>query len=292
MMLQRRLAISFSGGETSAYMTKIILEKYRFLYDVILILFMNTSRENESCLEFVNNCDEFIFKPLGYSSIWLEAVPVVGDRIRSQARVVNYRTAKRDGSVYESVIQKYGIPNRSYPHCNRELKLSPFKSFLESIGWKIGSYDIAIGIRSDEIDRMIPSAKQKRIVYPLIQWEPTRKPQINSWFRSQSFRLDEKSYRGNCKDCWKKSFRKLYTIANETPEDFEFSHRMETLYGYNKGVKRVFFRTGKSAVDILDAARALHFIPAGDDSQIYDVELDQAGGCDGETCEIVGEDLE
>jgi hypothetical protein len=289
--VQRRLAISFSGGETSAYMTWLILSKYRHLYDVIVILFMNTSRENEACLEFVDRCDRLLFRPLGQGVIWLEAVTHHNERRKCSARVVTYETACRDGSVYEDMIRKYGIPNKSYPHCNRELKLSPFTSFLELCGWSIGSYDTAIGIRADEIDRMVKGHKEKRIVYPLIQWEPTTKRQINGWFRDQPFRLDQPGYRGNCKDCWKKSFRKLYTIANETPEDFDFSLRMEALYGYLRGVKRVFFRENKPAYQILHEARTLKFEPATDDAQVYDPELDVGGACDGgESCELFSQD--
>lgn len=283
----RRLAISFSGGETSAYMTKTILEEFSHLYDDIVITFMNTSRENEECYEFVDRCDREIFQPLGASVVWLEAVPRHGERKRSAARIVDYKTAARDGSVYEDMIKKYGIPNKAYPHCNRELKLSAFTSYLEDIGWKPGDYDIAIGIRADEIDRIALNSVQKRIVYPLIKWKPTTKKNVNTYFRDAPFRLSQKGYDGNCKDCWKKSFRKLYTIANEAPEKFDFSSRMEELYGTLKGDRRVFYRGNRSAKDIVHEARTKEFVPADDDAVIYDIELDTGGDCDGgESCEI------
>jgi len=288
-----RLAISFSGGETSAFMTQLILSRAKDRYDEILVLFMNTSRENEAALIFVDRCDREIFAPLGHRVVWLEAVPVFGKRERCQGRVVSFETAARDGSVYEGVIQKYGIPNMSYPHCNRELKLSPFTSYLETVGWSIGTYDIAIGIRVDEIDRMIEDRVKKRIVYPLIQWWPTTKQQINAHFRGAPFRLEQPGYRGNCKDCWKKSFRKLYTIADETPECFSWTQDMEEKYGTLKGDKRVFFRKNKSASDILREAATTYFIKAENDAEVYptqyNLDLDTGGGC-GDSCDIFSDE--
>jgi hypothetical protein len=289
----RRLAISFSGGETSARMTHLILSEYQHHYDEILIIFMNTSRENEPCLEFVNRCDLELFAPFGHRVVWLEAVVRHDERKRCDARVVTFETAARDGAVYEDVIRKYGIPNKAYPHCNRELKLSPFTSYLESIGWQIGKYDIAIGVRADEIDRMAKNAKEKRIVYPCIQWQKITKKNVNTWFSGQPFRLEQPGYRGNCKDCWKKSYRKLYTIAKETPMDFIWSIQMEQKYGTLKGDPRVFFRSNTPAIEVVRAAYETDFRPAEDDSVVYDVELDQGGACDGgESCEIFNTDGE
>lgn len=285
----KRLAISFSGGETSAFMSYLVLTKYAEQYDQIEIIFMNTSRENEATLIFVDQCDRLLFKPLGFSVVWLEAVVYHNERRRCGAKIVNFETASRNGSVYEEVIRKYGIPNKSYPHCNRELKLSPFTSYLKDSGWMPGSYDIAVGIRADEIDRMALNREEKRIVYPLISWEPTRKPQINKWFSNRPFRLNLKGYQGNCKDCWKKSFRKLYTIACETPRHFDFSINMEAKYSKLRGDERVFFRGNTNAEKVLfDGLSKIgtDFKFAKDDSIIYDEELDAGGSCDGgETCE-------
>lgn len=43
-----RCLISFSGGETSAYMTQWMLKEK--LYDEYLVVFANTGQENEACL--------------------------------------------------------------------------------------------------------------------------------------------------------------------------------------------------------------------------------------------------
>ena len=56
------------------------------------------------------------------------------------------------------------------------------------------------------------------------------KQKINYWWNNQPFRLKLKSYQGNCKWCWKKSFLKLHKIASENPDAFDFPIRMENKY--------------------------------------------------------------
>jgi 3'-phosphoadenosine 5'-phosphosulfate sulfotransferase (PAPS reductase)/FAD synthetase len=50
----RRLLVSFSGGETSALMTKLCHERLSDQYDEILTVFSNTGQEDEATLEFVD----------------------------------------------------------------------------------------------------------------------------------------------------------------------------------------------------------------------------------------------
>lgn len=59
-MSDRRLLISFSGGETSALMTKRILESnsMRSEYDEVRVVFANTGQENEQTLVFVDRCEK------------------------------------------------------------------------------------------------------------------------------------------------------------------------------------------------------------------------------------------
>ncbi|MBB76595.1 MAG: hypothetical protein CMJ75_18980 [Planctomycetaceae bacterium] len=288
----RRLFISFSGGETSAFMAQWLLANRADHYDEIVCLFANTGQENEATLRFVQQCDE----AFGLNVVWLEAV-VQPKGKGCTFKVVNHETASRNGEPFEAVIARYGIPNKSYPHCTRELKLNPMLAYLKSIGWQPGSYDTAIGIRADEIDRMSARAKQKRLIYPLISHVEMTKPRINHWWQRQPFRLQLKGYEGNCKWCWKKSLRKHLTLLNEHPDWYEFPERMEREYplaGHNlDGNARVFFREGRSTEDLRAMAAAGGFAPARDDAQVYEdqltLDLDSSNGCS-ESCEIDFED--
>ena len=49
----KKLSISFSGGKTSAYMTKWLMDNKKQDYDEIVVTFANTGQENEETLEFV-----------------------------------------------------------------------------------------------------------------------------------------------------------------------------------------------------------------------------------------------
>lgn len=291
MSALRRLLISFSGGETSARMTKLIHERLAVQYDEIVTVFANTGQENEQTLEFVHRCDQ----TWAWNVVWVEAVTDPRHGKGVTARVVNFETACRDGSVFEDVIAKYGICGPGFLHCTRELKENVIRSYCRSIGWDSGTYDTAIGIRIDEIDRINPKAREKRLIYPLARQFPHTKNEVNAFWTRQGFRLELKGYQGNCKWCWKKSLRKHLTIMSETPEAFDFPERMEQLYpmaGSNpRNEEKRFFRNRLKVADIRRLAAEGKFTPADDDAQItqfdmfHGMELDVGGGCE-ESCEV------
>lgn len=285
----RRLAISFSGGETSAYMTRWALENWKNRYDEIVVVFMNTGQEHEETLRFVYRCDQYF----GFGTTWIEAIVHHNQRKSATHRVVNFETANRDGLIFKQAIQKYGIPNTSWPHCTRVLKQEPFRSYLNSIGWKTGTYDTAVGIRADEADRISARAKKDRIVYPLITHHPMTKRDITRWWSQQDFRLPLESWKGNCLWCWKKSLRKHLTNLQENPSWYDFPEAMERQYGtvgaeFKKNPDsepRVFFRGRRSTQDLrAEAAAAEHSPPA--DSNEFDPILDVGGACGEESCEV------
>ena len=278
-MSREKLLISFSGGRTSAYMTHKILSEMSEKYET-KVVFANTGQEHENTLRFVDQCDRL----LGFDTIWVEAVPQEG-RKSSAHKVVSYTNASKLGEPYEAVIQKYGIPNKAYPHCTRELKLNPIGSYMKSIGWKSGAYRTAVGIRSDEMRRVRASAETKKIVYPLVDWFPKTKSEINAWWNEQSFYLELQEHQGNCTWCWKKSSSKLLRLVKESPEVFLFPKRMEETYGlagHNvDGTHRVFFREHTSVDRLFELANK--FCP--DEYVFPALNENEDSGC-GESCEL------
>lgn len=287
--MKNKLLISFSGGETSAYMLYYILNLWskRDQYEII-VLFANTGEENEETLIFIEKCS----KLFNVEVIWLEAVFHKEYRKGTTHRIVNFETATRGKDLFEEMIKVYGIPNQAYPHCNRELKLQPIKSYLRSIGWK--DYYTAIGIRNDEIDRVNAKHKELRLIYPLVTDKPMTKAKINFWWSQQTFRLNLKHYQGNCKTCWKKGFPKLYTIAKETPEFFDSFNYLENKYANfiplsrDQSVKGItFFRDNKSAKEILEESKHFNGIVRDDSAQLnYQTSLLDI---DTESCDIFAE---
>jgi len=290
--MKPKLAISFSGGRTSAVMTKLCVEKFKDTHD-IAITFANTGSEHENTLKFVDQCD----KHFGWNVVWIEAVvnPERGKGIRH--KVVTYETAARDGEPLEADFAKHGLPGPGWLHCTRDTKELPIKDYLKSLGWKWGEFWIAIGIRSDEMDRVSQNREKLKFVYPLVDAGWT-KEDVKAECMSWPFDLDLKGeHYGNCTWCWKKSLRKHMTLALESPEVFDFPRRMEEKYSHitttnDPNMSRQMFRKNMTTVDIIEMARTTDFEPYVDidQSQLfsqanYDVFLDTGSAC-GESCEI------
>lgn len=250
-----RLLVSFSGGRTSAFMMKKLRDGYSDAFEMIFV-FANTSQEDEETLIFVDRCA----KEWNIPVVWIEAVVHHDEAKGCTHRIVDFKSACRDGSVFEEVIKKYGIPNKAYPHCTRELKLNPIRSYCGSLGWT--EYKSAVGIRMDEPRRYLKSYVDSNIVHPLVNWFPTTKADIFDWWRGQPFDLNLQEIWGNCVWCWKKSVRKHVNLIQETPEVFDFPRRMEAQYGlagHNvDGTKRVFFREHRSTVHLFELAKLLN----------------------------------
>jgi len=256
-MMKKRLNVSFSGGRTSAYMTKMLLENYADEYD-FLVTFANTGQEHEATLEFVRDCDKY----LGFNTVWLEAI--VSDDAGTAHIEVDYNTAARNGRPFVDVVAKYGISNQAWPHCTRELKLQPMTKYLKSVGWS--DCDHAIGIRVDETRRVSKTAELKRIVYPMVDWFPTTKQGVIDFWQSMPFDLGREQFPphglperlGNCVWCWKKSYHKLIANVREDRSIFDFPNMLEREYGNcgknEDGFERVFFRGNRSTQDVLAMA--------------------------------------
>jgi hypothetical protein len=290
---KKRILISFSGGETSAYMLQYILANYGD-YE-IEVVFANTGEENEETLIFVQKCSEHF----NVKVTWLEYE-------RLSFKAVDFETAYRSHNPIEienkwqnhpfrKYISEFGIPNLQNLSCTRELKEYIINRYLTSIGWKPSNHTKAIGIRSDEIDRI------GKLWYPLVFLGIT-KPMVNYFWSQMPFRLGLKGYEGNCKVCWKKSFRKLVTIARYNPHWFAFIRQMEIEFSeFVKNSRKHklkppirFFRGNKTVDDIFEMAKDESILDAIDDSLNVNyqsnlwhdgTELDISNGCS-ESCEV------
>lgn len=241
---------------------------------------MNTGAEDERTLEFVNRCD----KEFNLNLAWLEADIIHGERTGTKYKVVNFETAARNSEPFYEMVKKYGIPNQSYPHCNRELKLAPFNGWMKDNG--LSDAYRAIGIRIDEIDRMAANMDEMKIIYPLIKWNPSRKGDVLGWWSRQSFDLEVPEHYGNCVTCWKKSDRKLLTIAHEAPELFTHFDNMEIIArdsGSNAdNNKGNFFRKNRSTKEMIGES-ILDFNKFHD--RYYEQHSDQSNGCS-DSCDL------
>jgi len=234
----KTLVISFSGGRTSAYLTKKLLEQ-KDQWKEIIVIFANTGQEHEKTLEFINNCDE----QLGFNTIWIEAVTHLNEKKGSTAKVVDFNTASRNGEPFEGVISKYGIPWSKAGHCTRELKENPIKNYLKDRGLNKDNRVMAIGIRADEAHRAAKNAQFNNFIYPLIDWGIDKEDVLAYW-EDQEFDLEIPEHMGNCVWCWKKSYKKLITVMKQKPEAFDFPERMEKEYGQTGNIAKKMLSSG------------------------------------------------
>lgn len=268
-------------------MTRLCLEKFKDTHEIV-VTFANTGCEHANTLRFIRDCDN----NLGFNTVWLEAV-VGGKGTGIRHRVVTYETASRNGEPFEAYIAKYGIPSSALPQCTSRLKTEVMESYLKSIGWRRGkklNYQTAIGIRADEIDRMSSKAKENGFIYPLVEYGYTKEQVLNE-MRQYAWDLNiPGEHYGNCVWCWKKSFRKLMTLAQASPEVFDFPKRMEEKYSNHKvkSSPRRFFRGQKTVGEIFEMSKQ-PFEKFRDsitpDNPAYNAGMDVGSGCS-ESCEI------
>jgi hypothetical protein len=292
--MKGRLLISFSGGRTSAYMTWWLLNNMQHKYEMVVV-FANTGKEREETLQFVDRCD----KEFGFNTVWVEAFVHYENNKGTTHVVTNFNDAERNGEPFQDVIFKYGIPNQNAPHCSRELKRQPIKSYARSIGWK--DYQIALGIRTDEPKRLDWVAKKKNKFLYFAELFQVTKSDVNNFWSKQKFDLQLKSYEGNCDLCWKKGLRKLMTIVKDKPELADWWREMDAKYQMFTPTTREhkakppykFFRDNMTIDDIIEESK-FNFTHSRDESKdvdnykqmaMFDAYLDSNNGCI-ESCEI------
>jgi len=307
--MKETLLISFSGGRTSAMMTKYLLDNYQDIYSMVVV-FSNTGHERQATLDFVNKCDN----KFNFNTIWIEPEITASG---TKAKIVDYETAytnrKKNGlDPFEQMIIKYGIPNIMNPHCSRELKARTIRAFMRDyLKHKKIDYKTAIGFRSDEPKRLNwEKAKKNKLIY-LAQLGKVTKEDVNKFWIGQEFDLELKSYQGNCILCWKKSDRKLFTIIREgiLSNDLELLAEIEWIESihrkYGNYVKKEraekqgqvetkMFRDNRDMVQMIEESKYLSIVEfAKDESHIIDTSLqltmfndslDMSGGCH-ESCE-------
>ena len=257
-----KVITSFSGGKTSAYMTYLLKSIFGTR---IIVVFMNTGLEHEETLEFVDKCD----KKWGLNVQWIEAVVNHKKGIPTTFRFVTYETATRDNSIAKEVVKKYGLFGVGFLHCTREMKLQPFKAWKKESG--LDDCLVAIGIRSDEADRMNDNYEKEKLFYPLIGLGVT-KEKVNSFWAEQDFNLEIPERFGNCKMCWKKSDKKLVSNLMDNPEWANEIKELEEIKT-KKGCSNMFRKNRK-----IGDLEALATIKADNLSEL-------SGGC-GESCEV------
>ena len=251
-----KILISFSGGRTSAFMCKLILESSKYKDYEKLFVFANTGKEREETLCFVDQVD----KEFNLNLVWAEAdiPPTKGEG--TNYRIVDFESASRNGEPFEMLIKKFGLPSKYFRHCTRDLKEIPIHKYAKSIFGK--DYLTAIGIRADEKHRLGSDPKK---IYPLAEIGIDEKI-VRSFWERQTFDLGLKDYEGNCDLCFLKSNRKKLTLISENPNVVDWWNEMELKYGNEKQSKFAADR-GTTILDLVEMAKT-NFTKARDKHEL------------------------
>ena len=257
----RPAVISFSGGRTSGYLLRHVIDAYGGqLPDGLFVAFSNTGMEREETLNFVDICG----REWGVAIHWLEYQWDAPHR----TRIVDHATASRNGEPYAALIDRKGfVPNVTLRACSGFLKRDRIEAFARHrLGLK--RWHSVIGLRADEPRRVwrmrardCGSRTGARAVLPLAD-AGVREADVLEWWKKQPFDLGIPSYAGNCDLCYLKGRAKLIRIIREDPSLADWWIEQEAKVANRTGpdgracesMKR--FRLGETYAELKAAALA------------------------------------
>lgn len=246
--------ISFSGGRTSGFMLKKIIDSYNgTLPENLYVVFANTGKEMPQTLDFVKDCAE----KWDCKIHWLE-LEIANERPVYRTKKVNYETASRKGEPFEALIKRRKmLPNPVMRMCTQELKMNVMKRFMKEKGHK--EWTNVIGLRYDEPRRVAKQSRQNDSnvnawdsVCPLYQDKITVKEILEFW-QKNNFDLkltseNGQTTAGNCDLCYLKGTKTLTKIIKEKPDLADWWIAQE------KKIDATFRKNG-SYIDLLDLTK-------------------------------------
>ena len=246
--------ISFSGGRTSGFMLKKIIDSYNgTLPENLYVVFANTGKEMPQTLDFVKDCAE----KWNCKIHWLE-LEIANERPVYRTKKVNYETASRKGEPFEALIKRRKmLPNPVMRMCTQELKMNVMKRFMKEKGHK--EWTNVIGLRYDEPRRVAKQSRQNDSnvnawdsVCPLYQDKITVKEILEFW-QKNNFDLkltseNGQTTAGNCDLCYLKGTKTLTKIIKEKPDLADWWIAQE------KKIDATFRKNG-SYIDLLDLTK-------------------------------------
>lgn len=270
--------ISFSGGRTSGFMLKQIINAHGGgLPDDVHVTFANTGREREETLRFVHECTT----RWGVRVRWLEwkarpkGVEGRNTPVADRFTEVGYNSASRNGEPFEALIaRKQYTPNSVTRFCTQELKVEVMKWFMQAQGYS--TWANVIGLRGDEMHRVFKSiARDESGKQPWRNLMPMatqaggmiRQADVMRFWSEQPFDLGLQSYEGNCDLCFLKARAKLKAIIRDDPSRALWWDRMEKTIGKGR------FVTEYSYADLVREVASSPLLPLedGDDDE-FDAE--------------------
>ena len=208
--------VSFSGGRTSAYMLRRILDAHDgVLPDGMHVVFTNTGKEREETLRFIAD----VSAQWGVRIRWVER-----DKKRKAGerwRETSFDTASRDGEPFAELIghKKY-LPNPIARFCTVALKVETLRDFMraEAPGER---WTNLVGLRYDEPARVSKIRARDHEEWdaaaPLFDAKVT-KADVMAFWKAQPFDLALQPWESNCDLCFLKSREIRERIMRDRPD--------------------------------------------------------------------------
>lgn len=205
--------IAFSGGRTSGYLLRRILDEG--LRPDVHVLFANTGKEREETLAFVHECEQRWAAPIRWLEFRAEEPYVVE---------VTFATASRAGEPFRAAIDRKGgagtgyLPNPVTRFCTIDLKIRPMGRWMKAQGYD--HWSNALGIRADEPRRAAkaraPQRNRWENLLPLVEAHVT-KADVDAFWQQQPFGLALEPHEGNCDLCFLKGQAKKLRVIRDEP---------------------------------------------------------------------------
>lgn len=229
--------ISFSGGRTSAFLLKKILDSYNGkLPKDIIVCFANTGKELDETLDFIHEIETRWKIPIH----WLELDIATTGRIW-RTKKIDYKTASRNGEPFEILLNKMKqLPSIYRRFCTIELKINVINRYMRQLGYK--EWYSALGLRYDEPKRVSDARRnsEKHVnICPLYEAKVTNEDILDYWSKS-SFDLKlpsikGKTIAGNCDLCFLKGTKIKLSILAQYPEKADWWIKQEKRIGATFG---------------------------------------------------------
>jgi 3'-phosphoadenosine 5'-phosphosulfate sulfotransferase (PAPS reductase)/FAD synthetase len=253
--------VSFSGGRTSAYMLRRILDACGGRLPAgVHAVFANTGRERPETLDFVRECAE----RWGVRVVWVERRGRLSGAAGSTWAEVNPETSSRNGEPFAELIrEKQFPPSRVMRFCTTDLKIKVARDYMFSLGYNY--WTNAVGLRRDETKRVMSATAHSEkepwdIVCPLYDARIT-KADVAAFWNAQPFDLALQAHEGNCDLCFLKGRRKRERIMRERPDLVGWWADMETF------VKGRFHAHEPGYAATLERVRRLPMLPMDIDGE-------------------------
>ncbi len=233
--------LSISGGGTSAYMLRRVLDAHGgSLPPSTLAVFANTGKELPETLDFVREMSE----RWNVSIRWVEYTGL------REFREVTHATASRNGEPFAALIaRKNYVPNPMARICTIGMKIETIAAFMKSEG--AAEFTSVVGLRYDEPRRVAKIrsrvAAGEDMAVPLADARITR-PDVMRFWDAQPFRLNLQWWESNCGGCYLKGRGILERIERDRPGTLDWYAAVEAERGAT-------FRPDIAYAEIIKSAR-------------------------------------